>query len=143
MSGPKIIIEAADGYKIVSGIGEVDDKIYVVVRIINRGDKPTTLDRIAIETYNNHIWFQKYVFRRKSKSYLVPNPITKQRLPFKLESGAIWDGSFLEVENQNHDIVTKVFGFCSHSKRSASTVVKKNLNRKKQELTNNSGVNQT
>lgn len=134
VSGSKIIIEAADGNKIFSAKGAIDDKTYVNVRVINRGDKPTTLDRIAIQTYKNHSWFHKFISRPIGKYHVIP--ITNQQLPFKLEPSVIWDGCFPEAENydQDSEILMKIFVFCSHTKRAASTAVRKNLHRKKQTL---------
>jgi hypothetical protein len=134
ISGPKIIIEAADGNKIFSTMGALDNKTYVTVRVINRGDKPTTLDRIAVQTYKNHSWFHKFISRPISNYHVIP--ITNQQLPFKLESSVIWDGYFPEAENhdQDSDILMKIFVFCSHGKRAASTIVRKNLHRKKKTL---------
>jgi hypothetical protein len=89
-SGPKILITASTGMKLVGG-AVPDDKTYVSVTAVNRGDRPTTITNLGFLHYRN--WFDATFRRNKNiAAFIVTDPSQAQKLPYRFEAGGQWIG---------------------------------------------------
>jgi hypothetical protein len=94
MQGPNLEVEVQSGMKLY-GNGAPDENDYVVMRVTNRGDRPTTITNMAYLLYRDDFVAR---WSRNSSSFaaIVPNPSQAQPLPFVLPPGAQWVGMGLE-----------------------------------------------
>ena len=90
MQGPNLEIEVQSGMKLYGG-GATDEREFIVMRVTNRGDRPTTITNMGYLQYRDD-----FVARwdRNSNTFaaIVPNPSDAQPLPFVLAPGVQWVG---------------------------------------------------
>ena len=90
MQGPRLEVVAQSGIRLY-GAGQADDRDYIVLRVTNRGDRPTTLTNMGYLCYRNDFAAR---WSRNSSTFaaIVPNPSDAQPLPFVLAPGVQWVG---------------------------------------------------
>ncbi len=127
-SGPKCVLGAAAGWKVLNDPQISQEGIYTSVTIENRSDKPTTIKHIGIRRYKNLI---SRIFRLNSgKQDFAAIPVTNKPLPYKIDSGEIWQGLISEKETDSQRIqLEEIWVFFSHSNRPLRSFVKPNKNK--------------
>ncbi|MEX4003613.1 hypothetical protein AB4Y38_32540 [Paraburkholderia sp. EG285A] len=89
-SGPRIMLSASTGMKMVGGDIE-DPRSYVTVTALNVGDRPTTITNLGGMYFES--WWHAYVRRRKpTQAFIVTDPAPGQRIPYRFDVGAQWIG---------------------------------------------------
>ena len=90
MQGPNLQVEVQSGMKIYGG-RVPDEREFIVMRVTNRGDRPTTITNMGYLLYRDDFvaWWS-----RKSNTFaaIVPSPSDAQPLPFVLAPGVQWVG---------------------------------------------------
>jgi len=72
------------------------EETLVVLRVVNTGDRPTTITTVALQQYQSR-WSK---WRKKPKqTFLVPNPVISQPLPYVLNPGQEWGGGIEQTED--------------------------------------------
>ena len=67
----------------------LEDKTYIVVEVVNNGDRPTTITHLFLKTFKNRF---EYFRKKTSMNAVVPDPGGTQGIPFVLEPGNRWNG---------------------------------------------------
>ena len=95
--GPRLKATAGSNRRIVDG-GGLDSKTYIVVNVVNVGNRATTIQVFGLYVYEN--WWKR--FRRKSSTALVIIPATSgNTVPHVLEPGH----TFMGLATQTDEIV--------------------------------------
>lgn len=90
MQGPNLDVEVQSGMKLY-GTGASDDREFIVMRVTNRGDRPTTITNMGYLLYRDDFVAR---WNRNSNIFaaIVPTPSEAQPLPFVLAPGSQWVG---------------------------------------------------
>lgn len=90
MQGPNLEVEVQSGMKLY-GAGVPDEREFIVMRVTNRGDRPTTITNMGYLLYRDDFMAR---WNRKSNTFaaIVPRPSDAQPLPFVLAPGVQWVG---------------------------------------------------
>lgn len=90
MQGPNLEVEVQSGMKLYGG-GVPDDREFIVMRVTNRGDRPTTITNMGYLLYRDDFMAR---WNRNSNTFaaIVPNPSEVQQLPYVLAPGVQWVG---------------------------------------------------
>ena len=90
-SGPRLTLSIISKAKTYGGVLP-DDKEYLVARVTNRGDLPSTISNFALHEYRSV--FHRF-FNRSSKSAIVPHPevLGGPILPHVCQPGTEWSGA--------------------------------------------------
>ncbi len=75
------------------------DETFISVRVSNTGEIPITLTKLAFVHYR--WWFKYFLNLKAEKSFIVPQPISTMPIPYKLDTGSIWDGNILQNDEVN------------------------------------------
>jgi hypothetical protein len=96
MQGPNLEVEVQTGMRLYSGEFP-DEREFVVMRVTNRGDRPTTITNMGYLLYRDDFVAR---WSRNSNTFaaIVPNPSEAQRLPFVLAPGVQWVGMGVQDE---------------------------------------------
>ena len=80
-----------------------DDKTYICITVMNKGDAPTTITHVAGYYYKN-LW--KWLRRKPDRIFIVPKPnlVPGQEIPFFLEQGKIFYG-FIEHTEESQRLM--------------------------------------
>lgn len=70
-------------------IGDDSGRLYVVIEVVNIGDKTTELTHVAGSLYKSHL--QRYSGKNE-RSFIVPKPSLFTEFPYYLEPGKRWMG---------------------------------------------------
>ncbi len=106
--GPNVVIRVQGDMTCMQGSEAIPGK-WITTRVANVGDGPTTLESLGLLYYRN-LW--SWIRRKPDQSFWTQAPGFSQQLPFKLESGATWDGR----GEQTPDLIAKAndgYLFCS------------------------------
>ncbi len=79
----------------MSGGYEPDENIYVLVVVVNRGDRPTTITHLTAYYFKNR-WSR--IRKKADKSMIIANPSPRQPIPYKLNPGEQWMGMIIQDE---------------------------------------------
>lgn len=90
MQGPNLMVDVQTGMKMYGG-DVPDDRKYVVMRVTNRGDRPTTITNMGYLLYRDD-WDAKVNRNGNTFAAIVPNPSPNQPLPYTLAIGVQWIG---------------------------------------------------
>ena len=90
MQGPNLEVQVQSGMKLYGG-GATDDREFIVLRVTNRGDRPTTITTMGYLLYRDDFvaWWSR---NSNTWAAIVPNPSEVQPLPFVLAPGLQWVG---------------------------------------------------
>ena len=90
LQGPRLQVEAQAGMKLYGGEAP-DERTYIVMRVTNRGDRPTTITNMGYLQYRDDFvaWWNR---NGNTFAAIVPHPSDAQRLPFVLAPGVQWVG---------------------------------------------------
>lgn len=66
-----------------------DDKLHIVVKLSNYGDRSTTITHLIFKAYPT--WFARLLDRPEA-SFIANNPSPGQPIPYELMAGGIWTG---------------------------------------------------
>lgn len=95
-SGPKLSVTARSGMEALpSPTTTRDNSKYIVVSVRNTGTAKTTLRSVWFSTYDSW-WARKR--SKRSKSGLVPQPISSQQMPYQLDVGLEFVGGIKQTE---------------------------------------------
>ncbi|KWB76668.1 hypothetical protein WL40_00035 [Burkholderia ubonensis] len=95
-SGPRIMVSASTGMKMVGGSVE-DPRTYVTVIALNVGDRPTTITNLGGMYFES--WWHAYIGRRKPKqAFIITDPAPAQRIPYRFDVGMQWIGMAEQTE---------------------------------------------
>jgi hypothetical protein len=92
VSGPRLSISIIANAKLLGVFDEEDEREYVAVTVVNRGDAPTTITHLAVVEKSR---FFDRLFRIKRQTYLIPRPQLPGAdpvIPHVLEPGRQWTG---------------------------------------------------
>lgn len=106
MQGPNLRVEVQSGMRLYGG-GVPNDRTYVVLRVTNRGDRPTTITNMGYLLYRDD-WVAKVNRNGTMFKAIVPDPSPNQPLPYTLAPGAQWVG----VGWQDDEITRMARGGC-------------------------------
>jgi len=87
-AGPKVEVETSTGMFIVGGL---DERTYVTVKAVNKGDRPTTITNLG-GLYYESWWGLHFRYTRPSSAFIVTQPSDAQRIPYRFEPGGLWIG---------------------------------------------------
>ena len=90
MQGPNLEVEVQSRMKLYGG-AVPDDREFIVMRVTNRGDRPTTITNMGYLLYRDDFVAR---WSRSSSTFaaIVPAPSEAQPLPFVLAPGVQWVG---------------------------------------------------
>ena len=91
-TGYKLRLSVTSGMQLV---GEHSEQIYVVVEVVNIGDKKTELTHVVGLLHKSHL--QRYRGKNE-RSFLVPKPSLSGGFPCFLEPGQRWMGGINQTE---------------------------------------------
>lgn len=96
--GPAIRVSASPNME-TNGAARVgmDDGKFVIVEVVNTGDRKTTITHLFGVHYTN-LW--RKIRKKQSTTFVVPDPGLQGHLPFVLEPGERWLGAI----EQNDDL---------------------------------------
>jgi hypothetical protein len=83
-------------------IPEYEGKTLIMAYVVNSGDRPTTLTRMALMQYANP-W--KRLRNKTQKTLLIMNPNLNERIPYELKPGRTWTG--VAVENEEVEAMAR------------------------------------
>lgn len=90
-AGARVDVSTSGNMQIISGRGNFDPTLHVAVTATNTGDRPTTIVNLVGQHYES--WWSAYLRRRKPKtSFLVTEPSSGQRIPYRFDVGDQWIG---------------------------------------------------
>lgn len=117
-SGPQLKLQVNGNMKLWNEISGESPETYISIKVINRGDAPTTLDGLYLHTYKNILW---WAFRRPEKDAYFINPTPPSSiLPFVIDPGRIWIAQIQQhqkwIELSQNKILC-VLVSCAHSEK--------------------------
>jgi hypothetical protein len=90
-SGPKLLVTALTGMKMVGGTIEDSKKTFVMVTAVNRGDRPTTITNLGLLYYKSRVL--SVIHKNKPlRAFVIPSPSDSQVIPYKFDPGGQWVG---------------------------------------------------
>lgn len=120
-AGAKLRMSVSSGMLMTGGKSywntESADKLHIVVRLSNIGDRPTTITHLAFLYFPT--WFSRLRGRPKH-SFIAVNPNPGQPIPHEMKEGTIWIGTtdqtpdFEQYATEGH-LIAQIFH--SHSTR--------------------------
>jgi hypothetical protein len=90
-SGARLRINVSGDMQFIGGSELRPDKDYVVVEVVNAGNKASTITHMV--GFHYATWFA-WLRRKPTNSFISPNPGVDRPLPHRIEPGARWMGSF-------------------------------------------------
>ena len=90
MQGPNLEVEVQSGMKLYGG-GVPDERKFIVMRVTNRGDRPTTITNMGYLLYRDD-FVARWSRRSATFAAIVPGPSEAQPLPYVLAPGVQWVG---------------------------------------------------
>lgn len=122
-SGPRVRFVVTPGM-IVVGDPTRAGQTFIMAEASNIGDRPTTITNVVLQHYKTRF----DMFRHEpTTSMLVTQPSISQPLPFVLQPGSVWRGTFpqtKEIEDLGKDGYL-VCGLChSHSDKEIDRILK-------------------
>lgn len=93
VSGPKVRVTIKTGCKFLTvehGVEVRDPKTYIVLDVINVGDRATTITGLRVDYYTN--WWSAASGRLPKDNRYIVKPSRTKPLPYRLESGDQWIG---------------------------------------------------
>ena len=106
MQGPNLEVEVQSGMKLYGG-AVTDERVFIVMRVTNRGDRPTTITNMGYLLYRDD-FVAKWSRNNNTFAAIVPRPSDAQPLPFVLAPGAQWVG----MGEQDAEIAQKAGSGC-------------------------------
>jgi len=95
LSGPKLEVSAAPGMVAMPHPMVKDREKYIVVTVRNNGTTATTITTISFATYDS--WCARTRLKQ-SAAGVVPEPLSSQPIPYKLDVGEQWVGAVKQNE---------------------------------------------
>lgn len=90
MQGPQLEVEVQSGMRLY-GRPTPDEREFVVMRVTNRGDRPTTITNMGYLQYRDD-FVARWNRNGNAFAAIVPQPSDAQPLPFVLAPGVQWVG---------------------------------------------------
>lgn len=90
MQGPNLDVEVHAGMRLYAG-GAPDEREFIVMRVTNRGDRPTTITNMGYLLYRDD-FVARWSQNSNTFAAIVPSPSEAQPLPFVLAPGIQWVG---------------------------------------------------
>ena len=95
-TGPRLSLSVSPGMKAQGSVPNADpDKSYVLVEVVNVGDKKTELTHVAGLYYKSRI---QRIRGKNEKSFLVLNPAFSTQFPCFLAPGERWLGGIEQTQ---------------------------------------------
>ena len=93
-SGPRLSVSVSSGMNIVGFIGIDSHDLFVTVKVVNVGDRATTLTGLGLLVFRSRL---ERLLHKHHRSGVVMNPAIG-KLPEVLNPGEVWNGAIVQDE---------------------------------------------
>jgi len=91
LQGPRLSVSIQPGMKLVGGWGKREERTFISVRVVNRGDRPTTITNLTYALYDND--WQAFANKMNVKyAAVIVDQSEAQPIPYVLSPGEQWSG---------------------------------------------------